>query len=107
MRTAADVLVTVELFHDHFAASVIAVALTLPTHIVTDVERRRAVAYPEDWIPRYSDAYRIELQEWIDSIAKGRPSTLATAHDGLRASLVADALVESMRTNGSWVKVPD
>jgi myo-inositol 2-dehydrogenase/D-chiro-inositol 1-dehydrogenase len=49
----------------------------------------------------------IELQDWIDSIAKGRPSTLATAHDGLRASLVADALVKSMRTNGSWVKVPD
>ena len=116
MRTAADVLVTVELFlnarygYDTRCEVVMEAgtsALTLPTHIVTDVERRRAVAYPEDWIPRYSDAYRIELQEWIDSIAKGRPSTLATAHDGLRASLVADALVESMRTNGSWVKVPD
>jgi len=116
MRTASDVLVTVELFlnarygYDTRCEVVMEAgtsALTLPTHIVTDVERRRAVAYPEDWIPRYSDAYRIELQEWIDSIAKGRPSTLATAHDGLRASLVADALVESMRTNGSWVKVSD
>jgi len=116
MRTASDVLVTVELFlnarygYDTRCEVVMEAgtsALTLPTHIVTDVERRRAVAYPEDWIPRYSDAYRIELQEWIDSIAKGRPSTLATAHDGLRASLVADALVASMRTNGSWVKVPD
>ena len=116
MRTAADVLVTVELFlnarygYDTRCEVVMEAgtsALTLPTHIVTDVERRRAVAYPEDWIPRYSDAYRIELQEWIDSIAKGRPSTLATAHDGLRASLVADALVESMRTNGSSVKVSD
>ena len=116
MRTASDVLVTVGLFlnarygYDTRCEVVMEAgtsALTLPTHIVTDVERRRAVAYPEDWIPRYSDAYRIELQEWIDSIAKGRPSTLATAHDGLRASLVADALVESMRTNGSWVKVPD
>ena len=116
MRTASDVLVTVELFlnarygYDTRCEVVMEAgtsALTLPTHIVTDVERRRAVAYPEDWIPRYSDAYRIELQEWIDSIAKGRPSTLATAHDGLRASLVADALVESMRTSGSWVKVPD
>ena len=116
MRTASDVLVTVELFlnarygYDTRCEVVMEAgtsALTLPTHIVTDVERRRAVAYPEDWILRYSDAYRIELQEWIDSIAKGRPSTLATAHDGLRASLVADALVDSMRTNGSWVKVSD
>jgi sugar phosphate isomerase/epimerase len=52
------------------------------------------------WVPRGeagNDAYRIELQEWIDSITKGRPSTLATVEDGLRASLVADALVDSMR----------
>jgi myo-inositol 2-dehydrogenase / D-chiro-inositol 1-dehydrogenase len=116
MRTDSDVLVTVELFlnarygYDTRCEVVMEAgtsALTLPTHIVTDAERRRAVEYPEDWIPRYSDAYRIELQEWIDSIAQGRPSTLATADDGLRASLVADALVESMRTNGAWVKVPD
>lgn len=116
MRTASDVLVTVELFlnarygYDTRCEVVMesgTSALTLPTHIVTDAERRRAVEYPADWIPRYSDAYRIELQEWIDSISQGRPSTLAGADDGLRASLVADALVESMRTNGTWVKVPD
>jgi hypothetical protein len=65
------------------------------------------VDYPVDWIPRYSDAYRIELQEWINSITEGRPSTLASADDGLRAALVADALVESMRSSGAWIKVPD
>ena len=48
-----------------------------------------------------------EEEEWIDSITEGRPSTLASAGDGLRASLVADALVESMRSSGAWVKVPD
>ena len=116
MRTASDVLVTVELFlnacygYDTRCEVVMETgtsALTLPTHIVTDAERRRAVEYPADWIPRYSDAYRIELQEWIDAITLGRPSTLAGVDDGLRASLVADALIESMRTNGAWVKVPD
>jgi myo-inositol 2-dehydrogenase / D-chiro-inositol 1-dehydrogenase len=116
MRTASDVLVTAELFlnarygYDTRCEVVMEAgtsALTLPTHVVTDAESRRAVEYPEDWIPRYSDAYRIELQEWIDSITGGRPSTLATAEDGLRASLVADALVESMRRNGAWVRVPD
>jgi myo-inositol 2-dehydrogenase / D-chiro-inositol 1-dehydrogenase len=116
MRTASEVLVTAELFlnarygYDTRCEVVMEAgtsALTLPTHVVTDAESRRAVEYPEDWIPRYSDAYRIELQEWIDSITRGRPSTLATAEDGLRASLVADALVESMRRNGAWVRVPD
>jgi myo-inositol 2-dehydrogenase/D-chiro-inositol 1-dehydrogenase len=116
VRSASEVLVTVELFlnarygYDIRCEVVMETgtsALTLPTHIVTDAERRRAVDYPADWSPRYGDAYRIELQEWIDSITQGRPSTLASADDGLRASLVADALVESMRTNGAWVKVPD
>ena len=116
LRTASDVLVTVELFlnarygYDTRCEVIMesgTCALTLPTHIVTDAERRRVVAYPADWIPRYSDAYRLELQEWIDSITQGRLSTLAGTDDGLRASLVAHALIESMRTNGAWVKVPD
>jgi len=116
MRTASDVLVTVELFlnarygYDTRCEVVMETgtsALALPAHLITDAERRRAVDYPADWIPRYSDAYRIELQEWIDSISQGRPSTLAGAEDGLRASVVADALVESMRSGGAWVKVPD
>lgn len=114
MRTASDVLVTAELFlnarygYDTRCEVVMETgvsALTLPTHVVTDAERRRAVEYPADWIPRYGDAYRIELQEWIDSIAQGRPSTLATVEDGLRAALVADALVESMRCDGAWIAV--
>lgn len=114
MRTASDVLVTVELFlnarygYDTRCEVVLETgtsALTLPTHVVTDTERLRGVGYPADWIPRYSDAYRIELQEWIDSINQGRSATLASAKDGLRASVVADALVESMQAGGVWVQV--
>lgn len=114
LRTASDVLVTVELYlnarygYDTRCEVVMesgTAALTLPTHVVTDAERRRGVDYPADWIPRYADAYRIELQEWIDSIRRHRASTLATAADGLRAAQVADALVVSMNSNGAWIDV--
>ncbi|MGH3580171.1 MAG: Gfo/Idh/MocA family oxidoreductase [Mycobacterium sp.] len=114
MRTASDVLVTVELFLNarygyetrcEVVMETGTAALALPAQIVIDAESRRGVDYPTDWIPRYSDAYRIELQEWIDAIAAGRPSALASAEDGLRAALVADALIESMNTGGAWVKV--
>lgn len=114
LRTASDVLVTVELFlnarygYDTRCEVVMetgTAALALPAALTVDAERRRGVDYPADWIPRYSDAYRIELQEWIDAIAGGRPSSLASAQDGLRASVVADALVESMNSGGAWVKV--
>lgn len=116
LRTASDVLVTVELYlnaqygYDTRCEIVMetgTAALTLPTHIVTDAERRRGVDYPADWIPRYADAYRIELQEWTDSIRQNRPSTLAAAGDGLRAAQVADALVVSMNSNGTWIQVGD
>jgi myo-inositol 2-dehydrogenase / D-chiro-inositol 1-dehydrogenase len=42
------------------------------------------------------------LQEWIHSIAQGCNPILAGAEDGLRAAMVADALVESMRNGGAW-----
>ena len=75
--------------------------------VVTDAERHRGVDYPADWILRYSDAYRIELQEWVDSLNQRRSSTLAGAADGLRAAQVADALVASMHSNGAWTAVAD
>jgi myo-inositol 2-dehydrogenase/D-chiro-inositol 1-dehydrogenase len=114
LRTASDVLVTVELFlnarygYDTRCEVVMetgTAALTLPTRIVTDSASRRGVGYPPDWIPRYSDAYRLELQEWVDSLNQDRASTLAGAEDGLRAALVADALVQSMHSSGAWIKV--
>ena len=33
--------------------------------------RARSVGYPADWRPRFADAYRIELQAWIDAVGAG------------------------------------
>ncbi|GGG13333.1 inositol 2-dehydrogenase [Rhodococcoides trifolii] len=105
LRTESDILVTVEVFLNarygydtrcEVVGEIGTAALTLPSQVVVDRDRTRSVAYPADWIPRYADAYRIELQEWVDSIDGGRPSELASALDGLAAGLVADALVISM-----------
>ncbi|MGU3431629.1 Gfo/Idh/MocA family protein [Actinomycetes bacterium M1A6_2h] len=114
LRTESDVLVTVEIFLNarygydtrcEVVGDIGAAALTLPTGVVIDRDRSRSVAYPADWVPRYADAYRIELQEWVDSIAGARASELATAGDGLAAGLVADALVASMNDGGRTVRV--
>ena len=58
-----------------------------------------------DWRPRFADAYRLELQEWVDSVREGRPSTLATLEDAERATLVGEAVVESMHGGGLFVEV--
>lgn len=70
-----------------------------------NLERRRATEYAADWRPRFADAYRIELQAWIDALRAGAPSPLATARDGLRASEIGAALVASIGAGGAFVPV--
>ena len=73
--------------------------------MVADADRRRATGYPADWRPRFADAYRLELQAWVDAVAAGRPPPLASAGDGLVASAVADAVITSMHDGGRTVAV--
>ncbi|GAS86378.1 hypothetical protein H7J55_01940 [Mycolicibacterium brisbanense] len=54
-----------------------------------------------------STANRFQQLVTSNSDRKRRPSALATAEDGLRAALVADALIESMNSGGRWVEVTD
>jgi myo-inositol 2-dehydrogenase/D-chiro-inositol 1-dehydrogenase len=81
------------------------VALTNPARVVADADRRRATGYPADWRPRFADAYRLELQAWVDAVLAGRPAPLATARDGLVASAVAEAVIASMHGGGRSVAV--
>ncbi|MGP9501155.1 Gfo/Idh/MocA family oxidoreductase [Specibacter sp. AOP5-B1-6] len=64
---------------------------------------RRAI--PADWRPRFADAYRLQLQAWISALAEGDQPPLAGAQDGLKASLVAQAMIASLRSDGASTKV--
>jgi myo-inositol 2-dehydrogenase / D-chiro-inositol 1-dehydrogenase len=114
LRTADGALTTVEVFLNarygyDIRCEVVGdrgtLALTNPARMVADADRRRAVGYPADWRPRFADAYRAELQAFIDAVAAGRPSTLATARDGLVATAVAEAVIASMHDGGRTVAV--
>jgi myo-inositol 2-dehydrogenase / D-chiro-inositol 1-dehydrogenase len=114
LRTADGALTTVEVFLNarygyDIRCEVVGdrgtVALTNPARVVADADRRRATGYPADWRPRFADAYRNELQAFIDAVAAGRPSPLATARDGLVAGAVADAVITSMHDGGRTVAV--
>lgn len=50
----------------------------------------------EDWRPRFAEAYRCELQEWIDSVAAGQVSSLASTWDGYAATATAQAGVAAL-----------
>jgi myo-inositol 2-dehydrogenase/D-chiro-inositol 1-dehydrogenase len=47
----------------------------------------------------------MELQAWVDAVASGRPTPLATARDGLAAGAAADAVIASMHDGGRTVVV--
>jgi myo-inositol 2-dehydrogenase/D-chiro-inositol 1-dehydrogenase len=50
-----------------------------------------------DFRGRFADAYRAELQAWVDAVAAGEPFG-PTAWDGYAANVVADACLESLAT---------
>jgi myo-inositol 2-dehydrogenase/D-chiro-inositol 1-dehydrogenase len=65
---------------------------------------RRGVALPELWLGRFAEAYRLQLQGWIDALRTGAPLPGATAWDGFAATVAATRAVEAYRTGG-WVDV--
>jgi myo-inositol 2-dehydrogenase/D-chiro-inositol 1-dehydrogenase len=71
------------------------VALRAPalSEINTDLAQR--TAYPQDWRPRFADAYRLQNQAWIRSIETGRPAG-ASAWDGYAATLAAEMGLKSL-----------
>jgi myo-inositol 2-dehydrogenase/D-chiro-inositol 1-dehydrogenase len=114
LRTADGALSTVEVFLNarygyDIRCEVVGesgtLALTEPAKMITDRSRARSVGYAADWRPRFADAYRIELQAWIDAVGAGVRSPLASARDGLVANAVAEAVIASMRSGGAVVAV--
>ena len=55
-------------------------------------------ALPADWRPRFAEAYRIELQDWVDGLQAGGEPRGASAWDGYAATAVAEACVRALAT---------
>jgi myo-inositol 2-dehydrogenase/D-chiro-inositol 1-dehydrogenase len=114
LRTADGVLSTCETFLNarygydircEVVGETGAISLTEPARVRTDAALHHGIGYAADWRPRFTDAYRLELQAWIDAVAAGTPTPLATAHDGVAASAVAEAVIASMHDRGRLTKV--
>jgi myo-inositol 2-dehydrogenase/D-chiro-inositol 1-dehydrogenase len=114
LRTADGVLTTVEAFLNagygyDIGCEVVCERGTLALAPTGRVAHHRAgaasLAHPVDWRDRFADAYRLQLQAWVDAIAAGRPSPLATARDGLVATAIAEAVIVSMHDGGRFVAV--
>ena len=58
----------------------------------------RGFTFQRDWLERFQTAYVAELENWVASLCDGTAFAGATAWDGFRAALVADACIEALHS---------
>ncbi len=67
-------------------------------------DTRRTAVMPANWRIRFGDAYRAEIQDWVNGITMGQPRG-ANSFDGLCATHVAQAAVRAVKS-GATVEIP-
>ncbi|NWL11100.1 inositol 2-dehydrogenase [Paenarthrobacter nitroguajacolicus] len=114
LRTADGTLATLELYLNaqygyttrcEVVSELGTTSLQEPALLGIEQDGARQELIPADWRPRFADAYRLQLQAWISALAGGEPTPLAGAQDGLNASLVAQAMIQSLHSEGTSTKV--
>lgn len=73
------------------------VEMAAPTVTLTNHARQHGHAFPANWVPRFADAYRIQMRAWVQSVATGVPVG-ASAWDGYVATAVAEQVVTALQT---------
>lgn len=103
--SASGVLVDVEVFLNagygydvrcEIVAESGTVLLDAPTPTVRRAAGSLARAVPGDWRQRFDEAYRRELQDWVDAVAAGQCPRGASVWDGYAATVVADAGIRAL-----------
>jgi myo-inositol 2-dehydrogenase/D-chiro-inositol 1-dehydrogenase len=106
LETASGVVVEVESFLNcrygyevrcEVVGSAGTVSLDTPVTGAVTTAGRRSVPIPPDWRVRFADAYRQELQDWVDGLTAGRVGG-PSSWDGYAAAAGAEACVASLHT---------
>lgn len=73
------------------------VQMAQPSVTVTNSGLHHGHEWPENWVPRFRDAYRVQITAWVRSVATGSPAG-ASAWDGYVATAVAEQVVTALQT---------
>lgn len=108
LETDTGAIVSTEVFmnaaygyhvHCEIAGTSGSAAMAHPALTRTRLDRAERGAFPDNWIPRFADAYRIQDQVWVNSLLDGTHANQgATAWDGFVATSIAEQLVSAIET---------
>jgi myo-inositol 2-dehydrogenase/D-chiro-inositol 1-dehydrogenase len=107
LESASGVLIDIEVFVNarygyevrcELVADAGTMLLDSPAPTVRRSAGQLARSVPGDWRARFAEAYRIELQDWIDGVAIGDAGRGASAWDGYVATAVAQAAVAALNS---------
>lgn len=73
------------------------IEMAAPTQTLTNHARQHGHAWPENWVPRFRDAYRLQMNAWVRSVADHNPVG-ASAWDGYVATAIAEQVVTALKT---------
>ncbi|MDP3196888.1 Gfo/Idh/MocA family protein [Tabrizicola sp.] len=73
------------------------VEMAAPTVTLTNHVGQHGHVWSENWVPRFRDAYRIQMNGWVRSIADQHPVG-ASAWDGYVATAIAEQVVTALQT---------
>jgi hypothetical protein len=104
MRTDRDEIVSTEVYVNaaygyHIHAELVGregtVALAPSSLTLRNKDRIGGLSYPDNWIPRFADAYRRQLTDWTSAVTTGTPVG-ASAWDGYVASAIAEQIAAGL-----------
>ena len=75
------------------------VEMAAPTRVLTNLSNAQSFGFPSNWVPRFTEAYRLQMQAWVDATVAGH-SVGASAWDGYVTTSIAEQIVEGMATGG-------
>ncbi|MFM8896494.1 MAG: hypothetical protein ACKOE2_14295, partial [Actinomycetales bacterium] len=113
MRSASDVLVEVEAFVNSTLGYEVACRVTATrgmarmgdgSFVTRSAANLRGVDVPELWLGRFAEAYRRQLQGWIDHVRTGVPIPGASAWDGYVATHIANRAIDALHA-GTPVRI--
>lgn len=74
------------------------VEMAAPTRVLTNLAATQSFGFPPNWVPRFTEAYRLQMQAWVDATVGGRVVG-ASAWDGYVTTAIAEQIVEGMASD--------